>query len=159
EKSQRGGGWDATVSRWTKTELLKPGKNVVAGLLHDPNNYSINTTLGKVVRFEIFMYNPHHGESIHVDNVRLSTAKEAPPRPVNRFQVLGGDSEVPGEVASVRELGQRLKDRWTKPEKKTLAQVTAEFRSHFAELKKNHPRAVLAMLRDGEAGYDPANPE
>ena len=41
-KSQRGGGWDATVSRWTKTEFLKPGKNSVAGLIHDPNNYSIN---------------------------------------------------------------------------------------------------------------------
>src|SRR5262249_1532234 len=27
QKSQRGGGWDATVSRWTKTAFLKPGKN------------------------------------------------------------------------------------------------------------------------------------
>src|SRR5262245_52312786 len=41
EKSQRGGGWDATVSRWTKTEFLKPGRNTVIGTLHDPNNYSI----------------------------------------------------------------------------------------------------------------------
>src|SRR5207247_7510409 len=42
EKSQRGGGWDATVSRWTKTAFLKPGKNAVTGSIHDSNNYSIN---------------------------------------------------------------------------------------------------------------------
>src|SRR5262249_33996661 len=87
EKSQRGGGWDATVSRWTKTEFLKRGKNTVTGTLHDPNHYSINDKLGKVVRFEIFMYSPHEGESIYVDNIRLSTEKEDRPKVITKFPV------------------------------------------------------------------------
>jgi hypothetical protein len=37
---------------------------------------------------------------------------------------------------------------------------TAEtaFRARFADLKKTHPKAVLAVFRDGETGHDPANP-
>jgi hypothetical protein len=159
EKSQRGGGWDPVVSRWTKTEFLKPGKNTVTGIIHDSNNYSINAKMGKVVRFEIFMYNPHEGEAIYVDNIRLSTAKEGPPKTITRFPVLGTDLVVSGETSGVKELGQKLKGQWTKPEKKTLEQVEGEFRSLYEELKGKHPRAVLAVFRDGEKGYDPANPD
>jgi hypothetical protein len=156
EKSKRGGGWDATVSRWTKTEFLRPGKNTVTGSIHDPDGYyAINAKLGKVVRFEVFMYNPHPGESIYVDNIRLSRAKEPPSKVGTKFRVLGTDLVVSG----ARELGQKLKDRWTRPEKKALEQVEGEFRSLYAELKKTHPRAVLAVFRDGEKGYDPAAPD
>jgi len=159
EKSQRGGGWDPTVSRWTKTEFLKPGRNTVTGTLHDPNQYSINTKLGKVVRFEIFMYSPHEGESIYVDNIRLSTAKDVQPKAITKFPVLGTDLVVSGEISGVRELGQKLKPRWKKPEKNKLEQVEAEFRTLYDELKKKHPGAVLAVLRDGEKGYDPVHPD
>lgn len=153
EKSQRGGGWDPTVSRWTKTAFLNPGRNTVTGTIHDSNNYSINTKQGKVVRFEIFLYAPHEGESIYVDNIRLSTAKEAMPMEKTQFPVLGTDLVVSG----VRELGQKLKGRWTMPEQKTLEQVEGELRTQFDELKKKHPTAVLAILRDGEKGFDPAH--
>jgi hypothetical protein len=160
EKSQRGGGWDATVSRWTKTEFLKAGKNTITSPIHDPDKYySINTKLGKVVRFEIFMYNPHKDEAIYVDNIRLSTVKESPPKVVTKFPVLGTDLVVSGQISGVKELGEKLKDRWTKPEKKTLEEVEGDFRSLYDELKKKHPAAVLAVFRDGEKGYDPANPD
>lgn len=155
EKSQRGGGWDATVSRWTKTAFLQPGKNRVTGILHDPNQYSINARLGKVVRFEIFMYAPHEGESIHVDNIRLRTAKEIPAPAKTVFHVLGTDMVVSG----VAELGKKLKDRWTPPQAMTLPQVEAEIHARYAELKKKHKGAVLAVFRDGQKGYDPADPE
>jgi hypothetical protein len=155
EKSQRGGGWDPTVSRWTKTEFLKPGKNTVTGPLHDSNNYAINVKNGKVVRFEMFLYAPHEGESIYVDNIRLSTVKESPQPDMTKFAVLGTDLAVTG----VRELGLKLKDRWTKPENKSLEQVEAEFRAQYDTLKKTHPAAVLAVLRDGETGCDPAHPD
>jgi hypothetical protein len=155
EKSQRGGGWDPTVSRWTKTAFLKPGKNTVTGSIHDSNNYSINTKHGKVVRFEIFMYAPHEEESIYVDNIRLSTVKEVTPTATTRFPVLGTDMVV----TSVQDLGKILKDRWTKPEMKTLDQVEGELRTQYAELKKKHPTAVLTVLRDGEKGFDPDHPD
>lgn len=159
EKSQRGGGWDATVSRWTKTAFLAPGKNTITGTLHDPNNYSINAKLGKVIRFEIFMYNPHEGESIYVDNIRMSTSKEAKPPPLAKFSVAGTDLVVSGEITAVRELSKKLKDRWKKPEAKSLEQVEADVRALHGELKKTHPRVVLAVLRDGDKGYDPAQPD
>ena len=159
EKSQRGEGWDPVVSRWAKTEFLKAGKNTVVGTIHDSNSYSINTKLGKVVRLEIFMYNPHKGESIFVDNIRISTAKEAPTKAITKFPVLGTDLVVSGEISGVRELGEKLKDQWRKPEKKTLAQVETEYRAAYDRLKKKHPGAVLAVFRDGEKGYDPAHPD
>lgn len=155
EKSQRGGGWDPTISRWTKTAFLKPGKNTVTGTIHDSNNYSINTKQGKVVRFEIFTYAPHAGESIYVDNIHLSTVKEVPTTVSTKFPVLGTDLVVSG----VQELGKKLKDRWTRPEAKSLEQVEGDLRAQYAELKKKHPTAVLAVLRDGEKGFDPAQPD
>jgi hypothetical protein len=60
---------------------------------------------------------------------------------------------------AVIELGKKLKDRWTRPEDKTVAQIEKEVKDHYNALKKKHPRAVLALLRDGEKGYDPAHPD
>src|SRR5205823_6568078 len=102
---------------------------------------------------EIFMYNPHKGESIYVDNIRISTAKEVQPKVITKFPVLGTDLIVSGESSGVRELGLKLKDRWTKPEQKTLDQIEGEFRAQCDELKKKHPKAVLAVFRDGANGY------
>ena len=79
EKSQRGEGWEALISRWTKTAFLHKGKNRVTASLPQPNEYALSRKWGKVLRFEIFMYAPHDGETIFIDNVRLTMAKEAPP--------------------------------------------------------------------------------
>src|SRR5205814_9808615 len=78
EKSKRGGGWDELISRWSKTAFLQPGTNHIVALVPQPNDYAIHARWGKVVRFEIFMYQPHDGESIFVDNIRLSTDKVGP---------------------------------------------------------------------------------
>jgi hypothetical protein len=155
EKSQRGGGWDATVSRWTKTEILKPGKNEIVAIVHPINEYAISAKRGKVVRFEIFMYAPHEGETIFVDNIRLSATKLKilPENP--NFAVAGTDWEVGG----VQDLGKKLKDKWQKPETRTVDQVETAFRTRFDEIKKTHPKAVLAILRDGDKGCDPAKPD
>jgi len=83
EKSSRARGWDGSVSRWVKTALLKPGRNHVSAPIHPPNDYSVSAKLGKVVRFEIFLYTPHACESIFVDDIRLSATKE-PAAPANR---------------------------------------------------------------------------
>ena len=63
------------------------------------------------------------------------------------------------EVDSLPDLAKRLKDKWAKPEAKTIDQVEAEFKAEFDKLKKDHPKAVLAILRDGEKGWDPTNPD
>jgi hypothetical protein len=160
EKSVRGGGWDALISRWTKTAFLGPGLNHVAATLPGKNDYSIHTKWGKVVRFEIFLYRPHEGETIHVDNIRLTTEKLPPPAK-REFTVAGTDLVVSGASSAdaVIELGKKLKDRWTPPKPTSAAQVEAEFRQRYAELKEKHPRALLAVLRDGEKGYAPNEPE
>jgi hypothetical protein len=101
------------------------------------------------------MYTPRKGESIFVDNIRLLKAKETPPAAKTKFRVAGTDMVVSG----VMELGKKLKDRWVRPEAKTLAQVEADFRTTYETLKKKHPRAVLAVFRDGDRGFDPAHPD
>jgi hypothetical protein len=167
EKSQRGDGYDRAISRWTKTALLRPGTNHVSAAIHPPNQNAISAKWGKVVRFEIFMYNPHDGESIYVDNIRLKTEKEVAPASKVRFAVAGTDWELFGASSdtsnasanAVIELGKKLKDRWVKPEAKTVAQIEKEVKHQYDELKKKHPRVVLAILRDGEKGYDPERPD
>jgi hypothetical protein len=153
EKSQRGGGWDNTVSRWVKTAFAQPGKNDISAPLH-PDGYSINAKLGKVVRFEIFMYNPEPNESIFVENIRLSPEKEPVKKAATQFQVLGTDWKVSGVI----ELGKKLKDAWKPPTPKSVADIEAEFRATFDEIKKKHPRAKMAIFRDGEKGGDPERP-
>ena len=94
EKSTRERGWDGGISRWCRTFFLKPGRNRISTSIPDPsgNPYAIHARYGKVVRFEIFMYRPHDGESIAVDNIRLSGAREPKPGPTKTvFRVLGTD--------------------------------------------------------------------
>jgi hypothetical protein len=155
EKSKRGGGWDDLISRWTKTAFLKPGANKVTASIPQPNDYSIHGKWGKAVRFEIFMYQPHEGEVIYVDNIRLSGKKESAPPAKNEFKVLGTDLVV----VNVQDLGKRLADKWTKPDAMTVEQAETVFRAKYEELKKTHPKAALAIFRDGEKGYDPASPD
>jgi hypothetical protein len=161
EKSRRGEGWDALISRWTKTAFLRPGTNRVAASIPQPNQYAISARWGKVVRFEVFMYRPRDGESIFLDNIRLTTRNTVPPPRKTQFTVAGTDWVLSGvsSAEAVIALGKKLKDRWTRPLPRTVTQIEEEFRARYTELKKKHPRAVLAILRDGERGYDPARPD
>src|SRR4029078_2738378 len=70
EQSLRGEVWAEMVSRWTKTVLCRPGKNEVVASLRQPNEYSISARFGKVVRVEIFLYEPREGETLFVDHAR-----------------------------------------------------------------------------------------
>ncbi len=144
ERSSRKEGWDPVVGRWTKTILARPGRNEVSEVLHRNDWQAIMPKLGPVVRFEIFMYSPHEGESIWVDNIRLIGKKDKEPEIKRSFTVLGTDLTVSG----VQELGKKLKDQWKKPEPKTVDQLEAEFKAQHE--KKG---VVLAVLRDGENGY------
>jgi hypothetical protein len=137
------------VSRWTKTIFAQPGRNALSEPLHRTDWQAILPKLGPVVTFEIFLYAPHPGESIWIDNVRLSTRKEKEPEAKREFRVLGTDWTVTGVI----ELGKKLKDQWTPPAPKTVDQVEAEFRASYEKLKAEHPRAQLAVFRDGENGY------
>ena len=162
QNSSRAPGWDGGVSRWARTQFLAPGRNTISAGLH-PNEWSAIRTklengrvLGKVVSLEIFLYQPHAGESIYVDKIRVSPAKEPLATAAKiPFQVLGTDLVVTG----VQELSKTLADKWTMPESQSAEQLELRFRDQYAELKSRHPRAVLAILRDGETGFDPATPD
>jgi hypothetical protein len=151
EKSQRGDGWAPVVSRWSSTQFLKPGLNSFRAGLEDPsgNGYMLNKAkYGRVTALEIFMYAPHGGESILVENLRLGVTRESVPPVSRQFTVLG----TPWVVSGVTELGKKLKDPWTPPVPRTVDEVEAAFKAEFETLKKAHPRAVLGVFRDGEPG-------
>jgi hypothetical protein len=166
ERSKRGDGYEEAVSRWTRTFFLKAGKNKLSAALRPASGNVLDPQRGKVVRLEIFLYNPREGEAIYLDNIRLSKTKvEERPEKVS-FTVAGTDWVLDGvnstgvlSAGAVTELGKKLAPAWTKPEERTVAQLEEEFAARYAELKKKHPRAVLAVLRDGEKGYDPQHPD
>lgn len=92
EKSGRGG-WDALISRWTKTAFLQPGKNRVTASLPRPDHSAAQPERGRIASFEIFMFCPREGESIYVDNIRLARSEAAASRP---------GAGVPGPAARLR---------------------------------------------------------
>ncbi|HUU42572.1 MAG TPA: DNRLRE domain-containing protein, partial [Planctomycetota bacterium] len=164
ETSRRGRSYNEGVSRWEKAARLEPGMNTVVGFPPKGDAYR------KVVTFEIYMLNPREGETIIVDNIRLSAERPAtttsfndalagPVRknaaPEGQYRVLGTDLEV----KDVDDLADRLKDTWQKPDDRTVEEVEAAFRAEYDALKKTHPRAVLAIFRHGQNGCDPANPD
>ena len=157
---------------WDKTAILEPGRNEIAVLLHD-RSYPLHPKLGNVVRFAIYAYKPAPGQSIYVDRLRLcpdwpeprnigyfspfscdgfSTLKArdwAATKAFPRFLVAGTDVAT----SDVVELGKKRKEGWTSPEETTIDQAEAKFRAAGEILRKEHPRAVLTILRDGENGY------
>lgn len=166
ERSQRGEGYEESTSRWTKTVFLKPGKNHISLALRPGSGNPLDPKRGKVVRFEIFMYNPHADEAVYIDNIRLSKTKKEEPQGKLSVAVAGTDWVLPGvnssgvlSAGAVMELGKKLDGEWTRPEDRTVAQLEEEFAAQYGELKKKHPRAVLTVLRDGEKSFDPKQPD
>jgi len=158
EKSTRGGGWDNVISHWTTTAFMKPGKNTVVATLPASNDYAVHPKWGKAIRFEIFMYSPRPGESIYVDNVRLSKEKLLP-REKRKFTIQGTDWTVSGESSAqaVQQFGRTLAPIWNPPVAKSLDEVEQEFQAKHDLMKKRFSKAVLAVFRDGDK--DPADPE
>jgi hypothetical protein len=164
--------------RWQKTMNLLPGRNDVTLMVRQGIG-SMDAARGDVSAFVIGMFRPEKGQTLVVSNVRLSSEWPAPKvlgwySPYNhdgysaaaareyartgavpKFKVLGTDLEVD----SLTDLAKRLQDKWVKPEPKTIEHVEAEFKTVFEKIKKDHPKAVLAILREGEKGWDPANPD
>ena len=165
---------------FVKTALLEKGRNHVEDVLF-PMGYggwaTLSKDLGNIVSFEIAMYCPNEGESITVDNIHLSTERPARTTPFRqrnvhymgerirnypwypkldrKIKVLGTD----WEVTDVKELADRLKQKWVMPENKSVEEAEAEFRARYDALKATHPKAVLAIFRDGQKGVDPADPD
>ena len=163
---------------WEHTMILLPGRNEVT-LMMRLGIGGIDPQRGDITSFLIGMFRPDKGQSLMIGAVRLSPDWPPPKAlgwysPYNhdgysaavahefqrtgaltKFKVLGTDLEV----ADLPELAAKLKAQWVKPEPKTIDQVEADFRAELEKLKKDHPKAVLAILREGEKGCDPANPE
>jgi hypothetical protein len=165
---------------WEKTLILRPGRNdVTLNIRHGISMAVIDPAKGDITSFNIGMFRPEKGQTLLVGSVRLNP-EWPPPKalgwysPYNhdgysaavareyertgaipRFRVLGTDLEV----ADLPDLANRLKDKWTKPEAKTIEQVEGAFKAEIEKLRQGRPKAVLAILRDGEKGWDPANPD
>lgn len=164
--------------RWEKTMTLAPGRNDITLLIRHGIG-SMDPAKGDITSFVIGMFRPEKGQTMFVGNVRLSPDWPSPKvlgwySPYNhdgysaavardyertgtipKFKVLGTDLEV----ESLTDLAKRVKDKWVKPEPKTIEQVEADFKAEFAKLKRDHPAAVLAILREGEKGWEPSNPD
>ena len=166
---------------WEKTMILQPGRSEVTLAIRfgmaviDPAN-------GDITSMVIAMFQPEKGQLLLVGNLRLSPDWPPPHvtdpflawySPYNhdgysaavarefqrtgataRFKVLGADAEVPGS----RDLADKLKDKWTMPEPKTIQQVEAEFKADLDKFRQSRPKAQGVILRDGEKGWDPADP-
>jgi hypothetical protein len=165
---------------WEKTMILLPGlNNVTLNIRHGLSMAVIDPAKGDITSFTIGMFRPEKGQILLVGSVRLDP-EWPPPKalgwysPYNhdgysaaaarefertgtlpKFRVLGTDMEV----ADVSDLAKRLKDKWTKPPAKAIERLEDDFKSEYDKLRRTHPKAVLAILRDGEKGWDPANPD
>jgi hypothetical protein len=149
---------------WVKLALLHQGRNAVV---------DVAPPLKGPTQFEIILYAPHEGEALYVDNIRVSTEATQTATPPHGEHVYLGDrrqfypklgKKIPVlglgiEVDGVEEFGERMMKQWVRPQDKTVEQVEAEFKALYEGQKKEHPRAVMAIFRDGQKGFDPAAPE
>jgi hypothetical protein len=164
--------------RWEKTMNLPPGRNDVTLLIRHGIG-SMDSAKGDITSFVVGMFRPEKGQTLLVGNVRLSpdwplpkvlgwyspynhdgysaavTADYIRTGSIPKFEVLGTDLEV----ESLADFSKRVKDKWVKPEAKTIEQVEAEFKAEFDKLKRDHPAAALAVLREGEKRWNTANPD
>jgi hypothetical protein len=148
---------------WVKLALLKKGYNVVTDLA---------PALKGPAQFEILMYAPHKGETLLVDDIRVSTDAPQMATPylgehvapgdnlrfypkLEKIRVLGLDTPV----ANCAELAKLMADKWVRPDDKPIESVEADFRALYQRLQKDHPRAILATFRNGQNGYMPTAPE
>ncbi len=148
---------------WVKLALLHKGHNVVTDLA---------PTLKGPTQFEILMYAPHKGETLMVDDIRVSSDAPLKATPYLGEHVAPGDNlrfypkleKIPvlgldAPVANCAELAKRMADKWVRPEDKPIEGVEADLLALYKRLKKDHPRAVLATFRNGQKGYVPTAPE
>jgi len=148
--------------------LLKPGKNEVVALSPAGPEYA------KVTTFDVFMTDPHDGDALFIDHIRLSPETPAATTPLHIDYVYSPGHDLPYwpkleksipvlgtelHVSNANDLADKLKAQWIKPQNKSVDEIEAEVTAQFDELKKLHPRAVMAVLRDGAKGYDPASPD
>ena len=157
---------------WDRTALLEPGRNEIRVVTHE-NGYGVRPAFGEVVRFALYAYQPEPGLSVTVDHIRLSGEWPEPreigyfspysqdgfstpkarmwsaTKQIPKFRVAGSDLEV----RDVIELGKKRKDAWTPPQESTLEAAEARIRELYEGLRKEHPGARLAVLRDGENGF------
>jgi len=146
-------------SRWEFAARLEAGRNTLVA----PAPPDTERLWKDVHTVQIYMYRPKEGEAVFVHNIRLSTERAPAASPFNtallvppgKYKVSGTDMEV----KDVDELADKRKSQRAEPQDKTVEQVETDIRAQYDRLKKEHPKAVLAMLRDGQPGYDPAHPD
>lgn len=165
EKSTRDNNWDGYMSRFERVALMKKGQHTMVALLENKIDHRFRPTYGSVVRFEIALYDSIEGESIFVDNIRLSKnrpdAKDIPlsqerdymPTRGQLFEVMGKDYKV----KDFAELADRLKGSWKKPKERSVQEVETSFLEKYRDVVKKHPNAKLAILRNGQKGYNVAD--
>ncbi len=167
---------------WDRTIYLAPGKNEIQLYLKHPEGWGpIAGKYGDVVSLAIYAYRPADGQTLYVDNVRLSPDKPArnsfrdpmwtpywwEGHSMHNLREFSRTGKMPAFTVSGTELAvpdcatlaAKLKDQWTPPQVKTLEEIEADFTRNYQEIKKDHPKAILAIFRDGQAGFDPAEPE
>jgi len=174
EKTNRRWGWTENYSRTIKIARCEKGLNEVV----DWVRFAGGGQLGKAVALEIYMLRPRRGESISIDNIRLSTQRPdhtTPFRERNPHYVgedLTRTAKYPwypmperltvyGEnvtARSARELADKKKHLWRMPKERSYKEVLDAWKKLYEEWRARKPKAVMAVFRRGGKGYDPANP-
>ena len=167
EKSMHGSGYRASTSRWESTAYVDGGKQTLSLLLKKGQRFRTrpyDPKKGKALTLAFIAYRPLAGEVITIDNIRVESAVDAKADNAKspndtagaKFKVLGTKLEV----ANVNELMKKLGAKaCAPPPEKTIEEVEAAFKAQYEKIKTAHPKAVLAVLRDGQKGYDPNDPE
>jgi len=176
EKTSRKWGWTSNHSRRVKIARCEKGRNAIVDYIRFPGS---EKALGKPVTLEIYMLRPRKGESIAIDNIRLSTERPdhtTPFRERNPHYVgedLGRNARYPwypmphklrilGEnltVTSARRLGDLKKRLWKRPTVTSLEEIEGNWRKLYADIRRTHPGALFAVFRQGDKGFDPKHPE
>jgi hypothetical protein len=169
----------AENTTFTKIALLNKGPNSIEDELF-ANGYGgyccLGSKTGKIIAFEILLYDAQDGDTLHVDNVRISDKplKSATPFRQRAIKYLGENYQnystavqldrkikvlgIEGEFENVVDFAKKHESRWVSPADHSINDVETTFKETFQEFLKNTPRAKLAFFRTGDTGFDSENP-
>ena len=160
---------------WEKLARLEPGMNKVKALLVP------NIQEGAPKELHIYMYSPKKGEVIWLSSIGVSTLAVKTEAAYSQYNptVIGLNQHDYPMVGHFPKLDKKIKilgtdieavdgrDLWTKiknlkkPEagnSLTAVQTEEAFRAEYETIKKAKPKAVMALFRQDDSGFDRNDP-
>lgn len=158
EKSIRENHWNGYVGRYERAAIMKKGHHTLVALLNKKRDTKFSMNNGKVLRFEIALYDAVQGDVIYLDSIRvsknepayektpLSQLPEYIPTKGTLFKVLGSDLKV----KDFADLAKQKESEWKESKTQSLSEIKQNFNKIYEDHKRKDSSVRMCILQNGK---------